>query len=210
MLSAYGARHGVGDAELSRRTGISRQSLYLWRTKGLRAVPPPELVGALARVMAVPYREVLNAALAETGYCESTVPDVTVYNLVVAQISTSAIVTNTLHQGWGEVEAAVLERFWDHTDHTRSAAQMLMTQLHNAHHAVEDAGVYVGGDFPPLSFRVQRWDLSVAAPSCAHQSGTSGQVGEAHADDHVSQAIWPDHDRIGEQAAPARSLSRGG
>jgi len=210
MLSAYGARHGVGDAELSRRTGISRQSLYLWRTRGLRAVPPPELIEALAGVMDVSYREVLNAALAETGYSESAAPEVTVYNLVVAQMSTSAIVANTLHQGWEEVEAAVLERFWDHTDQTRSAAHTLITLLHNAHDAVEHAGVYVGGDVPPLTFRVQRWDLSVAGASWRLGRDTMDTAADVHAEDTASQAIWADHDRIGEPVAQERSLARGG
>ena len=52
----------------ARRIGISRQNLSLWRTAGLRALPTRANLESVAEVIGRPYREVLDAALHDTGY----------------------------------------------------------------------------------------------------------------------------------------------
>lgn len=67
-IDAHKATHGISDAELARRIGVSRENLRLWRTNGLRRLPDRDNLAAVARVIGKPYREILNAALLDTGY----------------------------------------------------------------------------------------------------------------------------------------------
>lgn len=72
LIDAYKHAHGVSDAELARRIGISRQNLSLWRTTGFRGLPDRANLDAVASVIGRPYREVLDAALWDTGYAAPT------------------------------------------------------------------------------------------------------------------------------------------
>lgn len=68
LIDRYRNTHGVSEAELARRLGVSRENLRKWRTKGLRRLPERTNLVAAARVIGRPYREVLSAALFDTGY----------------------------------------------------------------------------------------------------------------------------------------------
>lgn len=68
LIDQYKDAHGVSDAELARRIGISRENLRLWRTTGLRALPGQDNLRAVARTIGQPYRKVLSAALIDAGY----------------------------------------------------------------------------------------------------------------------------------------------
>ena len=72
LIDGYKHAHGVPDAELARRIGISRQNLSLWRTTGFRALPARANLDAVAAVIDRPYREVLEAALWDSGYADTT------------------------------------------------------------------------------------------------------------------------------------------
>ena len=65
-------RHGVSDAELARRIGITRENLRLWRVNGVRRLPERANLAAVARIIGEPYRRVLSAALFDTGYLTET------------------------------------------------------------------------------------------------------------------------------------------
>jgi transcriptional regulator with XRE-family HTH domain len=67
LIDRYQETHGVSDAELARRMGISRENLRLWR-KGLRALPGQDNLRSVARTIGQPYRQVLSAALLDAGY----------------------------------------------------------------------------------------------------------------------------------------------
>jgi transcriptional regulator with XRE-family HTH domain len=68
LIDQYKEAHGVSDAELARRMGISRENLRLWRTNGLRALPGQDNLRSVARTIGQPYRQVLSAALLDAGY----------------------------------------------------------------------------------------------------------------------------------------------
>ena len=72
LIDQYKGAHGVSDAALARRIGISRENLRLWRTNGLRALPDRDNLRAVARAIGQPYRQVLSAALLDAGYLTDT------------------------------------------------------------------------------------------------------------------------------------------
>lgn len=72
LIDRYKTAHGVSDAELARRIGITRENLRLWRINGVRRLPERSNLAAVARTIGQPYRQVLSAALFDTGYLTET------------------------------------------------------------------------------------------------------------------------------------------
>ncbi|KPN44906.1 DNA-binding protein, partial [Mycobacterium intracellulare subsp. chimaera] len=72
LVDRYKNAHGVSDAELARRIGITRENLRLWRTNGIRRLPERSNLAAVARTIGRPYRQVLSAALFDSGYLTQT------------------------------------------------------------------------------------------------------------------------------------------
>ena len=72
LIDRYKNAHGVSDAELARRIGITRENLRLWRVNGVRRLPERGNLAAVARTIGKPYRGVLAAALFDTGYLTET------------------------------------------------------------------------------------------------------------------------------------------
>ncbi len=70
LIDDYKAVFDVGDVELAKRIGVSRQALHLWRTSERRALPDPANLRAFAAAIGVSYRRALDAALADAGYLE--------------------------------------------------------------------------------------------------------------------------------------------
>lgn len=71
LIDRYKNAHGTSEAELARRIGVSRENLRKWRTNGVRRLPERTNLAAVARVIGRPYREVLSAALFDTGYLDA-------------------------------------------------------------------------------------------------------------------------------------------
>lgn len=67
LIDHYRSAHGVSEAEVARRIGVTRENLRKWRTKGVRRLPDRANLVAAAGVIGRPYREVLSAALFDTG-----------------------------------------------------------------------------------------------------------------------------------------------
>lgn len=65
------AHPDVTDAEIARRAGITRANLSQWRSNGVRGWPARATLDALAATIGRPYREVLDAVLADTGYSDT-------------------------------------------------------------------------------------------------------------------------------------------
>jgi len=72
LIDRYKNAHGVSDAELARRIGITRENLRLWRVNGVRRLPERSNLAAVARTIGQPYRQVLSAALFDTDYLTET------------------------------------------------------------------------------------------------------------------------------------------
>lgn len=71
MIDRYRNAHGVSESELARRIGVTRENLRKWRINGVRRLPDRMNLAATARVIGQPYREVLTAALHDTGYLDA-------------------------------------------------------------------------------------------------------------------------------------------
>lgn len=76
LLDQYKRTHSATDTGLADRIGITRQTLVQWRNGELRSLPTQANLRAMATEIHRPYRQVLSAALFDTGYL--TAPDGTV------------------------------------------------------------------------------------------------------------------------------------
>lgn len=71
LVDWYKRSHpSISDAEIARRAGMTPANLSQWRSNGLRELPARTRLDALASTIGRPYREVLDAALADTGYAD--------------------------------------------------------------------------------------------------------------------------------------------
>lgn len=61
----------VSDADIARGAGMTRANLSQWRSNGVRGWPARATLDALASTIGRPYREVLDAALSDTGYADT-------------------------------------------------------------------------------------------------------------------------------------------
>mgnify|MGYP005810700721 CR=1 FL=1 len=84
LIDRYRTAHGVSESELARRIGVTRENLRKWRTNGVRRLPERPNLVATARVIGRPYREVLSAALFDTGYLDAGADEPRPYNEVLA------------------------------------------------------------------------------------------------------------------------------
>lgn len=71
LIQGHLDRYGVRDAEFARRMGSSPQTLNSWKKRGVRQLPSKDLLEAVAEVTGRDYRQVLDAALIDTGYLPS-------------------------------------------------------------------------------------------------------------------------------------------
>jgi transcriptional regulator with XRE-family HTH domain len=72
LIDDYKRTHSATDSGLAQRIGITRQSLIQWRTGELAALPKVANLRALATEIGRPYRQVLAAALHDSGYLSPT------------------------------------------------------------------------------------------------------------------------------------------
>ncbi|MGD9517671.1 helix-turn-helix domain-containing protein [Mycolicibacterium sp.] len=68
LIDDYKRTHSATDSGLAQRIGITRQSLMQWRTGEFAALPKAANLRALATEIGRPYRQVLGAALLDSGY----------------------------------------------------------------------------------------------------------------------------------------------
>ncbi|MBV0920234.1 helix-turn-helix transcriptional regulator [Mycobacteroides chelonae] len=84
LIDRYKSAHGVSESELARRIGVTRENLRKWRTNGVRRLPERTNLVATARVIGRPYREVLSAALFDTGYLDAVSQEARPHDEVLA------------------------------------------------------------------------------------------------------------------------------
>jgi hypothetical protein len=68
LLEEYKRTHSATDTGLPDRIGITRQTMVQWRNGELRSLPTHANLRAMATEIRRPYRQVLAAALFDTGY----------------------------------------------------------------------------------------------------------------------------------------------
>jgi transcriptional regulator with XRE-family HTH domain len=104
LIDRYKNAHGVSEAELARRIGISRENLRKWRTNGVSRLPDRANLAAVARVIGRPYREVLSAALFDTDYltdAQAAIPrpyDEVLHDAVSVLTEASRLTNKTMRQ----------------------------------------------------------------------------------------------------------------
>jgi DNA-binding XRE family transcriptional regulator len=63
LIDDYRDAHGQpSDASIARAIGIAPQTLNSWRKRGIRELPQPETLRAMARLFRLPYEDVVLAA----------------------------------------------------------------------------------------------------------------------------------------------------
>lgn len=72
LIDAHKHAYGVSESELARRIGITRQNMYLWRTHGVRGLPARTTLEGIAAELRLPYVRVLEAALRDADYLDTT------------------------------------------------------------------------------------------------------------------------------------------
>lgn len=75
LIQGHLDRYGVTRSEFARRIGTRPQTIQNWKDKST-ILPQPELLRGVANVIDAPYLIVLDAALVDSGYRDSTVDDV--------------------------------------------------------------------------------------------------------------------------------------
>jgi transcriptional regulator with XRE-family HTH domain len=75
LIEGHLDRYGVTRAEFARRIGTRPQTIQNWKDK-TTILPQAELLRGVANVIDAPYLIVLDAALVDSGYRDTTVDDV--------------------------------------------------------------------------------------------------------------------------------------
>lgn len=70
IIDAWRVADRRTDAEAARRIGISRATLSLMRTNGVRALPNRSTLEGIAETTNRPYTAILTAALRDAGYLD--------------------------------------------------------------------------------------------------------------------------------------------
>lgn len=69
IIDTYKDRHGQpSDSSIARAVGVAPQTISSWRTRGIRDLPNYETLTALAGLVGLSYRAVLDAALVDAKY----------------------------------------------------------------------------------------------------------------------------------------------
>jgi transcriptional regulator with XRE-family HTH domain len=98
VIDRYKNAHGVSEAELARRIGVSRENLRKWWTNGVRRLPERANLQVRPVLSGRPYRDVLSAALFDTGYLDDATDTPRPYDEVlhdaIGGLSEAGMLTN--------------------------------------------------------------------------------------------------------------------
>lgn len=98
LIDRYKASHPeVSDAAIARRVGVSPANLSQWRSKGVRGLLARSTLDALASTLGCPYREILDAALADAGYTPPPTSTSRTYREVLADAISVLTEATRLH-----------------------------------------------------------------------------------------------------------------
>lgn len=157
LIDRYKAAHGIADTELARRIGVTRRGLNNWRTDTLRNLPDLDNLTAIARVTGQPYRNVLSAALFDSGYLtEANISDPRPYSEVlhdaIAVLTEAAHLTNQPMRQTSSGD-------WEPNPDPRAALAIDWAEF--VTHALAGAAANVGGTERILAGRPGSWEADV-------------------------------------------------
>lgn len=75
LVDDFRAREDRSETWFAKQVGVSSKTLNSWFTRGRKSTMPPHVIKAMARVLGLPYRTVLEAALYDSGYLPETAVD---------------------------------------------------------------------------------------------------------------------------------------
>jgi transcriptional regulator with XRE-family HTH domain len=186
LIDQYKNAHGVSDAELARRIGITRENLRLWRVNGVRRLPERDNLAAVARIIGQPYRQVLSAALFDTGYL--TAPETTVprpYNEVlydaVAALTEAAHLTN-------QPARQASSGQWEPDPDPRAALPIDWAEF--VTHALAGAAANIGGTEQILAGRPGSWEAERVRQTLQSTVGVDDEYLMEHRTEPVTIDLW--------------------
>lgn len=72
LVDDFRAREDRSETWFANQVGMSSKTLNSWFTRGRKSPMPPRIIKSMARVLGLPYRTVLEAALYDSGYLPET------------------------------------------------------------------------------------------------------------------------------------------
>jgi hypothetical protein len=77
LVDDFCAREDRSETWFARQVGVSSKTMNSWFTRGRKSLLPPRVIKSMSRVLGLPYRTVLEAALYDSGYLpEKSVSDI--------------------------------------------------------------------------------------------------------------------------------------
>ncbi|MEE6140417.1 XRE family transcriptional regulator [Mycobacterium sp. 050128] len=186
LIDQYKNTHGVSDAELARRIGITRENLRLWRVNGVRGLPERDNLAAVARTIGQPYRQVLSAALFDIGYL--TAPETTdprPYNEVlydaIAALTEAAHLTNQPVRQTSSGQ-------WEPDPNPRAALPIDWAEF--VTHALAGAAANIGSTEQILAGRPGSWEAERVRETLQSTVGGDDEHLLQHRTEPVSIDFW--------------------
>lgn len=189
LIDQYKEAHGVSDAELARRIGISRENLRLWRTNGLRALPAQDNLRGVAQTIGCPYRQVLSAALLDAGYITETDTarprpyDEVLHDAIAALTEASRLTNQPMRQS--------ISGGWEPDPNPQSALPIDWAAF--VTHALAGAAANVGGTTKILSGRPGSWEAAQVGETLASTVGSGDEHLLTHRTEPVTVDLWVDN-----------------
>lgn len=189
LIDQYKDAHGVSDAELARRIGISRENLRLWRTNGLRALPDQDNLRGVAQTIGRPYRQVLSAALRDAGYVTQTdaaTPrpyDEVLHDAIAPLTEASHLTNQPMRQS--------ISGGWEPDPNPRAALPIDWAAF--ATHALAGAAANVGSTTKILGGRPGSWEAERVGETLASTVGSDDEHLLPHRTEPVAVYLWVDN-----------------
>ncbi|WP_396908327.1 XRE family transcriptional regulator [Mycolicibacterium sp.] len=186
LIDRYKHAHGVADAELARRIGVTRAGLIKWRTEQLRQLPDRANLAAIARVTGQPYRYVLSAALFDSGYLTEVDPAeprpyAEVLHDAIAVLTEAARLTNQPMRQSNSGE-------WEPNPDPRAALPIDWAEF--VTHALAGAAANIGGVEQILAGRAGSWEAEVVRRALQATVGADDEYLLQHRTEPVLIDLW--------------------
>lgn len=211
LIDRYKNAHGVSEAELARRIGVSRENLRKWRTNGVRRLPERANLVAAARVIGRPYREVLSAALFDTGYLDAGTDtprpyDEVLHDAISVLTEASRLTNQTMRQ--------TSSGQWEADPDPRAAVPIDWAAFVTA--TLAGAAANAGGIDTILSGRPGSWEASVVGDALRAAVGADEWDLWRHRTEPVTVVLHPERilfdndasDRFDEMDAAEAEIAR--
>jgi transcriptional regulator with XRE-family HTH domain len=186
LIDRYKNAHGVSDAELARRIGITRENLRLWRINGVRRLPERANLAAVARTIGQPYRQVLSAALFDTGYQtarDTTAPrpyDEVLYDAIAALTEAAHLTNQPMRQ--------TSSGQWEPDPDPRAALPIDWAEF--VTHALAGAAANIGGTEQILAGRPGSWEAERVRQTLQSTVGVDDEHLLQHRTEPVVIDLW--------------------